>query len=90
MSHKRFFDMLDKAPELAHLWDHEDKSLHVELFEQTLGTMSHGKALMARFYSAVWFGNDRRYPFDVVDAVTVLDPEFRQIIIDWIADPFWP
>ena len=52
--------------------------------------LSTSEAHMARFFAAVWFGDNRRYGFDLVKAAASLEPELRQIIMDWCADPFWP
>lgn len=90
MSHQRFYALLDQVPRICHLWDREARELKVELFERELGVMSPGEAYMAKFFAAVWFGDSKRYGFDLVDAVSRIDPPERQLIIGWIADPFWP
>lgn len=90
MSHERFFDMLDRVPRIRSLWDKESGNLDVEKFENELGVMSSGEIHMAKFFASLWFHNNKRYGFDLVDAVSSLDPAEREIIIEWIADPFYP
>lgn len=90
MSYDRFFMMLDQVPRIRHLWDASARTLDTELFEQEMGVLSTSEAHMARFFAAVWFGDNRRYGFDLVKAAASLGPELRQIIMDWCADPFWP
>lgn len=89
-SQQRFMAMLSRTPRLADLWDEDDLSLRLEAFEQALGVMSSGEVVMARFLAGVWFGNHERYPFDFVDSMSRIDANQRQIVIDWLEDPFWP
>lgn len=90
-----FFLMLQKVPRIAHLWDAEKKgtltgTLNVELFESELGVMSSGEVQMALFFASVWFHSNSRYGFDLVDAVSSIDQEYRELITVWIQNPFWP
>ena len=50
---------------------------------------SHGEAIMARFVLGVWRGEDK-FNFDFTEAASVLDRNQRQVITDWMLDPFWP
>lgn len=52
--------------------------------------MSQSEVHLAKFFSAIWFNDNQRYGFDLVDAVACMDINERQIILDWVADPFWP
>ncbi len=90
MSTNKFFLMLDKAPRLVNLWDREKRELKLDLFEGALGVMSRSEVHLAKFFAAVWFGNNKRFGFDVVDAASSLDAPERDIIINWMKDPFWP
>ena len=90
MSRQRFFAMLDSYPRLASYWDQAQECMHVEIFEQALGAMSCGERHMAKFFAAVWFNDNQKYGFDLVDAVASLDVRQRQLIMQWIAKPFWP
>jgi hypothetical protein len=89
-SHKRFYDLLERCPRIRHLWDKERAEIKVDLFERELGVMSIGEAHLARFMASVWYGDNQRYGFDLSDAIACLDSKERQIIMDWITDPFWP
>lgn len=90
MSRELFYEMLDKAPRIDHLWDREKNVLNIELFEKELGVMSSGEVHLAKFFASIWFHNNKRYGFDLVDALSTLDRSERDLIIDWVADPFWP
>lgn len=85
-----FFDLLDRVPRIAHLWDRNKRALKVELFEAELGVMSSGEVHLAKFFVSLWFHTNKRYGFDLVDAVSTLDRGERQVIMDWIDNPFWP
>nr|WP_247595141.1 hypothetical protein [Salmonella enterica] len=49
--------------------------------------MSHGEAVLARFFLSLWNGSNAG--FDLVEAAGLDDRE-RQLIARWLADPFWP
>lgn len=90
MSRERFYQMLDQVLRIDHLWDREKHELKVNLFEKELGIMSTGEVHLAKFFASLWFNNNKRYGFDLVDAVATLDSTERKLIIDWVANPFWP
>lgn len=90
MSHQMFFAMLNQYPRLKPLWDEEKRELKVDLFEKSIDVLSTGEEHLARFFASVWFGSERRYPFDLVDAVASLDARSKRTIAEWIANPFWP
>jgi len=89
MSHQRFFEMIKQVPRISRLWDME-RGMDIEIFEAELGVMSPGEAHMAKFFSSVWHHHSQQYGFDLVDAVSAIDPAHCQLIIEWIADPFYP
>ncbi|MCU7927519.1 MAG: hypothetical protein KZQ97_13890 [Candidatus Thiodiazotropha sp. (ex Dulcina madagascariensis)] len=89
-SHQRFYAMLDRCPRISHLWDRERAEIKIDLFESELGVMSPGEVHLAKFMASVWFGDNHRYGFDLADAVACMDSRERQIILEWVADPFWP
>jgi len=91
----RFFVLLERVPRLADsgIWSKTAGSFDCDLYENALGYLSSGEAHMARFFAALWQGQNGSssyYLFDVVEAAAVIDPEWREIIRDWLADPFWP
>ena len=90
MSQDKFFNMLSKVPRLEHLWDKEKRSLDVPSFEAELNVLSSGEVHMAKFFAAVWFGNNTQYGFDLVDAVREIDPAKREVVMQWMSAPFWP
>lgn len=89
-SFERFFSLLDQAPRIARFWNKSKRALEVDDFDKALPFMSHGEQVLAEFFASVWFGNDERYPFRVMDAMTVLDTRGQKIILEWVADPFYP
>jgi hypothetical protein len=89
-SMQRFFEMLEQVPKVAQFWDKNKAVCRTELLDDNIGLLSLGEQYMVRFFAAVWFGNNTRYGFDVVCLASIVNPEWRQIIIDWLADPFYP
>ncbi len=86
----RLFLMLDRAPRIKDCWDESKRENHVELFERELGVMGSGEKYLAQFFAAVWFYSNERYGFDLVNGLLKIDASERQIILDWMAEPFWP
>ena len=89
----RFFVLLGQVPRIARLWNQEKRELDIELYEASLGVLSTGEAHMARFFASVWLGGSGGtdlYSFNLVDAASSLEPEWRRLICDWLVDPFWP
>jgi len=89
-SQQRFFEMLNQVPRIKHLWDQDTREINVEAFERELRVMSSGEIHIAKFFAAVWFNDNTRYGFDIVDAAARLDKKSLNLIRDWLADPFWP
>jgi len=90
MGEDRFFEMLGQVPRLSGLWNESTRSLDVDEFERELGVMSSGEYYLAQFFAAVWFGDNKRFGFDLVCAGATLDVNEKAIIVEWLADPFWP
>jgi len=90
MSHDKFFNMLNKVPRLVDLWDKEKEEMHETLFDAELNTLSSGEVQMAKFFAAVWLGNNTKYGFDLVDAVKQVDAAEKDLIMEWVRAPFWP
>lgn len=79
----------EKAPYLVSLWDWEEKSLLLDDVKNYLGSASHGEGVMCKFFTAVWLGKND-FKFDFFEAASSLDVHGRNIISDWLKDPFWP
>lgn len=90
MSHKKFFEMLDRVPRITHLWDKETQCIDLPSFESELYVLSSGETQIAKFFASVWFGDNERFGFDLADAMASIDDAEKQIIIDWMNNPFWP
>ncbi|MGI9278719.1 MAG: hypothetical protein ACR2PX_03705 [Endozoicomonas sp.] len=87
---EKFFEMLDQYPRIKHHWDKENRTYAQESFEQDLKVMSSGERHMARFFVSVWLNESESYPFDVLDALRVIDLKSRKTIVHYLAKPFFP
>jgi len=76
-------------PGLLHLFDFGSNAVNYSLLERYLSTASHGERLIAEFAISIWLG-DNSMNFDFVDAAKSLNIESRQVIADFLLDPFWP
>ncbi|WP_241086832.1 hypothetical protein [Candidatus Vondammii sp. HM_W22] len=72
------------------MWDKKNQSLNLQDFENALGVMSSGEVQRAKFFASIWFHNNKTYGFDLADAVSSLDTDGRELIMEWVARPFWP
>lgn len=86
---QRRFKALAVSTKLSHYWDFEKRDCDLQAIEKATGTLSHGEAIMLRFLTAVWLG-ENQFQFDLIDAVKTLDEHHTGIIQAWIADPFFP
>jgi len=86
---RRFKELLAECPRLVGYWDFGDRSCDVERLRKDLSVLSSGEAIMAKFYLAVWSGQDD-LGFDLIDAVKSLDPEHLDVIVRWLAHPEFP
>lgn len=86
----QFALLLEKhAPYLLHIWDFNKKEYSPELVKSFFGTGSSGEIVMLKFFLAVWLGEDK-FNFDITDAASKFSREEKQVITDWLLDPFWP
>lgn len=84
----RFAKLLAAYPRIAGYWDFEARVCHEAKLRKSLDVMSSGEQHLARFFLGLWNGNDEG--FDMLDAVSDFDHQERQLLIDWLRDPFWP
>ncbi|WP_257292959.1 hypothetical protein [Endozoicomonas sp. ONNA1] len=87
---KKFFELLDQYPRFKHHWDKEKRTCDLESFDQDFKVMSSGERHMARFFISVWLNESETYPFNVLDAIRVIDDKSRKLVIVWLANPFFP
>jgi hypothetical protein len=85
----RFFNLLHRYPQIEVYWDHSTATCQTERLKQAMGSLSHGEAVMARFFAGVWFGSNE-LGFDLIDAVGLLEEKERSLVASWFAEPFWP
>jgi len=84
----QFKGLLERFPRLTAYWDWDKRECAYETLKENMGAMSHGERIIAQFLLGVWTHND--HDFDILEAASVLDAEARQLITDWLMEPFWP
>lgn len=78
----KFWALLDHFPaRVREMWD-KDREEHLG---QGSG-FSRGEAVMHDALKAIWYGKGEVELADLAN----LDPQFKQPLIEWLADPFWP
>ncbi|MEY4922808.1 MAG: hypothetical protein RLY17_1525 [Pseudomonadota bacterium] len=84
----RFASMVSEYPRLERYWNWQERNCCIDALIKDCGAMSLGERQLALFFLSVWEGCNRE--FDFVDAAAVLDKKERQLIANWLFDPFWP
>ncbi len=84
-----FDAMLKKLPFLLDYWDFQKMRYDAERLKEDLGGWSHGEQIMASFAVAVWSGKNE-LGFDIIEAASVLEADWREIVLEWFSRPFWP
>jgi len=86
---RHFKQILELYPRLKPYWNFDARECDIDKLRGALGSLSHGEAIMARFLSAVWLGNNT-LEFDLIDAAKSLDEEHLQVIVEWLSKPTFP
>ena len=86
---RQFKQMLDGYPSLIPFWNFDTRNCDLQALERAIPAMSHGEQIMARFFVAVWLG-ENQFDFDLIDAAATLDDTHRQLIVDWLINPMFP
>lgn len=84
----QFYTMIKPYPEMAKLWNWTTRELNVDAYKRLISYMSNGEAVLARFFYSVWDGNNQA--FDITEAASKLDKRERELIANWLINPFWP
>lgn len=82
----QFQNMIEQYPSLAPYWDFEKREVKVKTADDL--PLSSGEKILMTFFLSVWFG--RNVNFDITRAAGVLSTENKQVIAEWLLDPFWP
>ena len=86
---RQFKLWLDNYPVLSAYWDFENRSCDLEAIKADLSVLSHGEAIMLRFFVAGWLG-ENQLNFDLIEAARVLDDGNLDDIRKWLAQPVFP
>lgn len=84
----RFAVLLADYPRISGYWDFDARVCHEDELRKAINAMSGCEQHLARFFLGLWNREDEG--FDMLDAASVLDRKERQLLMDWLVDPFWP
>lgn len=88
---EKFYKVINQFDCLRSFWDQDNHQIRKNELIQAMGLMSSGEKRLACFMATVWFHSDRaEFPFSLVESMHILDGPHRQVIVDWINDPYWP
>ena len=87
---RQFKALLEQCcPCIESYWNFEQRECDIERLRASLGSLSHGEAIMTRFLAGVWL-NENALDFDMIEAVKTLDEKQLQVIINWLSKPIFP
>ncbi|KZM43095.1 hypothetical protein OA92_10065 [Marinomonas sp. SBI22] len=86
---KRFFKMLDLAPELKRFWDEKEGSMKPKSVTSELKMADKKESALFRFFISVWMGNSDYADFDFIECVKLMDDREIKIVRKWLVDPFF-
>ena len=78
--------LLTDYPQISGYWDFDTWRCHENDLRTALNIMSSGERQLALFFLSLWTGHDEG--FDMLEAASVLDVKQRQLLINWLRDPF--
>lgn len=87
-SQARFALMIKAYPWLSKFWDWQKCEVDLDRIHSAMGVMSSGERVLTCFFLSLWTGSNQS--FDITDAAATLDKSERQLIADWLLQPFWP
>ncbi|WP_143706514.1 hypothetical protein [Xenorhabdus innexi] len=85
----KFYTMISSYPRISIFWDWQICEIDFYLWERDKDTLSIGEKALAQFFISVWTKNSK-WEFDFTEAGLFLGKEERQLIANWILEPFWP
>lgn len=89
LNQARFEALTRPYLDIYSLWDFDRAEYSPDMAREYLATASHGERVLAKFFIGLWL-NENEFDFDLFDAAFVLAGDERQLIADWLLDPFWP
>ena len=84
----KFKQLLEHFPRLVPYWNWDECECAYDDLKASMGIMSHGEKVVAQFLLSIW--THKNHDFDILEAASTLDSNARQLITDWLSDPFWP
>jgi hypothetical protein len=86
---KRFFKMLETAPELKQYWDIPERMPKMKSIQTALHRKGKDDGVLLRFFGSVWFGNSDMFDFDFIHAVKHMSERDIKIVRKWLVSPFF-
>ena len=86
---RQFKDALSNYPRLMGYWDFDKRDCNIDALRAELSVLSQGEQIMARFFCAVWCG-ENTLSFDLIEAAKYLDETEHAVVLQWFAKPEFP
>lgn len=86
---RRFKAMLSRYPLMLRYWDFNQHTVDLLAINKETKDLTRNHQIMLSFFLDVWTGSAES-DFSLLEAADTLEPQSRQVIIDWFSDPFYP
>jgi hypothetical protein len=93
---ERFAELLGKYPRLAGYWDLTNADprnweCDLDRVRATGGALSRAEGVLLNCLISIWLGGAKgEWEVDFTDLYAVLDPHYRNPLLAWLAEPYWP
>ncbi|WP_072061376.1 helix-turn-helix domain-containing protein [Xenorhabdus khoisanae] len=89
LSQAKFAAIVSDYPNIAEFWNWHKREIDLDLWSRKKDSLSVSEKTLAKFFIFVWTSKNS-CNFDVSDAAVFLGKQERQLIANWILEPFWP
>jgi len=87
----RFFELLSEFRPLQQFWAREKLECDPDAVEMYLSVASQGEATALKCLVSIWSGTSQDgYLAVSVSDLACLSDAWRDALVGWIQDPFWP
>ncbi|QTL39098.1 hypothetical protein HGO23_14740 [Xenorhabdus budapestensis] len=86
---EKFRTMINDYPRVSIFWDWQIREIDFYLWERDKNTLSLQEKILAQFFISIWTKSNK-WDFDFTEAGLYLNKKERQLIANWILEPFWP
>lgn len=89
VNHKRFYLAIREFDFLKPYWKLREDRVLLDEISEAINRWSSGQRHIAQFFVNIWLGFSH-FDFDLMEAINCLGGKYREALVNWINDPFFP